>query len=270
MFANKTTRRCLLGIGLLSAALALPHAAFAQCSGTGSRTLTTTGEASFMIRPDIAYFPLDITTTAPIIDDAYNENSVKIENTIKKLKELGIARDLIKIMDPKLFRMDQYNASESPIFGISNVVLITWPGIDKLKPEELRKKIFAINQSLSRVTVSAYASSPGAGQINNEMSRCTGGYNPYPTAVFGYTKYAQLESQVLTDALTDARKIADGQAKTIGVTVKDLMYFSQTYPYANNYGGYGNQENILPDGPLSADPLNLKIYATVSVTYAFE
>jgi len=263
-------RRWSVWVGWLTAIFVLPQAAFAQGSGTGSRTLTTTGEASFNIRPDIAYFPLDITTTAPIIDDADNENSIKIENTIKKLKELGIARDMIKIMDPKLFRIDQYNASESPVFGISNVVLITWAGIDKLKPEELRKKIFAINQSLSRVTVSAYASSPGAGQINNEMSRCTGGYNPYPTAVFGYSKYAALEDRTLTDALTDARQQAEHQAKIIGVTIRDLIYFSQTYPYANNYGGYGNQESVLPEGPLSANPLNLKIYATVSVTYTFE
>jgi uncharacterized protein YggE len=270
MFKIDNPRRGFFWIGWLTAIFFLPQSAFAQCGSTGSRTLSTTGEASIMIRPDIAYFPLDITTTAPIIDDAYNENSVKIENTIKKLKELGITRDLIKIMDPKLFRIDQYNASESPIFGISNVVLITWPGIDKMKPEELRKKIFAINQSLSRVTVSAYASSPGAGQINNEMSRCTGGYNPYPTAVFGYTKYSTLEEQILTDALTDARQQAEHQAKIIGVAIKDIIYFTQTYPYANNYGGYGNQESILPEGPLSGDPLKLKIYATVSVTYTFE
>jgi uncharacterized protein YggE len=254
----------------LGAVLVLSSSAFAQCSGTANRTLSVSGEASVLVRPDIAYFPIDITTTAPLIDDASSENAVKIENTIKKLKDLGIARDMIRVMDPKLYRIEQYNASESPIFGISNVVLITWSGIDQLKPEELRKKIFAINQALSRVTVSAYASSPGAGLINNEMSRCAGGYSPYPTALFGYLKYETLENQILTDALADARREAERQAKVIGVTVKDIMYFSQTYPYATNYGTYGNQESILPKGPMSSDPLSLKIYATVSVTYTFE
>lgn len=270
MPANNKSLIRLTAVLILTAVLFLPSTVFAQCSGTASRTLSVVGEASVLVRPDIAYFPIDITTTAPIIDDASGENDIKIENTIKKLNDLGITRDKIRIMDPKLYRIDQYNASESPIFGISNIVLITWTGIDKLKPEELRKKIFAINQALSRVTVTPYASSPGAGQISNEMSRCTGGYSPYPTAVFGYSKYAGLENQVLLDALTDARKTADNQAKTIGVTVKDIMYFSQTYPYANNYGAYGNQEGVLPSGPMSSDPLNLKIYATVSVTYAFE
>jgi len=270
MPSNHQSHSRLTAALALTAVLALSTAAFAQCTGAASRTLSVSGEASVLVRPDIAYFPIDITTTAPLIDDASSENAVKIENTIKKLKDLGIARNTIRVMDPKLYRIEQYNAGESPIFGISNVVLITWSGIDQLKPEELRKKIFAINQALSRVTVSAYASSPGAGLINNEMSRCSGGYSPYPTALYGYSKYETLENQVLTDALADARSQAERQARIIGAAVKDIMYFSQTYPYAANYGAYGNQESILPKGPMSSDPLSLKIYATVSVTYAFE
>jgi uncharacterized protein YggE len=262
----------LAGIVLALAVLVLPAPAFAQYGASGSyRTLTTSGEASNVVRPDVAYFPIDITTTAPIIDDAYGENGVKIDNTVKKLKELGIARETIKIMDPKLFRIDQYNASESPVFGISNVVLVTLTGIDKMKPGELRTKIFAVNQALSRVTITPYSTSPGSGQINNELSRTTGGsYAPYPTAVFGYSKYRDIQDQVLTEAIADARAQADHQAKILGVTIKDIIYFSQSYPYANNYGAYGSQENILPDGPLSSDPLNLKLTASVSVTYSFE
>lgn len=259
---------------LFTIAMVMPVNAFAQYYGASptGKTITVYGEATTTAKPDVAYFPMDVSTTAPLIDDAYSENKIKVKNTIDKLKSLGIPRKWIKVMEPQPYKIEQYSVGESPIFGVSNIMIITMPNIDKLKSDELRKKIFNIAQGVSRTTVTAYAatSSPGAGKISGELSRCVSYYGHYPIAVYGITNYKKLQENVLLEAIANAKKEAEQLAKVLGVELKEMIYFYQTYPYSGGGGTTCSQDEILPEGPKSDNPNSIKVCASVNVIYSFE
>jgi uncharacterized protein YggE len=271
MFGHGITGRILV-VFFLAVFMVVPVCLFSQededCECLG--VITVYGRATVSVRPDVVYFPMDISTTAPIIDDAYEENSIKVENTIKKLKKHGIKKEWIKVMDPELFKIEPYSVGEAVIFGVSNVMLVTIPNIDKMKKDDLREKIFEIAQAVSRTTMTPYAStsSPGAGRINAELSSMIGYYGHYPIAVFGYTKYEGLEDKILKDAIDDAREEAEKQAEFLGVELKGISNFYQTYPY-NAGCGTGYESTIIPAGPVSSDPNSITLCTSVNVVYRF-
>jgi len=263
-----------LCVFVLAVVVIMPVCAFAETSSCNSvnKTITVYGKAEISVRPDVAYFPMDISTTAPIIDDAYSENMTKVENTIKKLEKLGIRREWIKVLDGQLFRAESYGAGEAAIFGVSNIVVLTIPNIDKMKPEKLKEKVFSIAQAVSRTTVTPYAasSSPGAGRINGELSKTISYYGYNPVAVFGITNYEKMDEKLLVDAIKDAKKEAEGIAKILDVKLKEMTYFYQSYPYDNSCSNTGNQSEILPEGPKSSNAKAVKLCATVNLIYSFE
>jgi uncharacterized protein YggE len=242
-------------------------------SNREDKTITVYGKAEMSVKPDVVYFPMDISTTAPIIDDAYSENRVKIKNTVEKLKKLGIRDEWIEVLDAQLYKVQSYNVGETTIFGVSNIVVATIHDIDKIKTEDLRKKIFGISQAVSRTTVTPYAggTSPGASVINGELSRSIGSYygNP-PVAVFGLTEYKKYQNKMLKEAIEDAQKKAEKLAKALGVNLKSIKYFYQSYPYNSSCSTTGQQKDILPQGPKSPEPESVKLCTTVNVSYSFE
>lgn len=254
--------------------LSVPVSILGQYSSTPeSKTITVYGKAEMSVKPDVVYFPMDISTTAPIIDDAYSENKVKINNTIKKLEKLGIRDRWIEILDPQLYKVQSYNVGETTIFGVSNVVVATIHDIDKLKTEELRKKIFSISQAVSRTTVTPYGggTSPGASVINGELSRSIGSYyNNPPVAVFGLTDYKKYQNKMLKEAIENAQEEAERLANALGVKLTGIKYFYQSYPYNSSCSTTGQQREILPLGPKSADPESINLCTTVNVSYSFE
>jgi uncharacterized protein YggE len=264
--------RFSIAVAVLLLTVAFSGIARAQTYSEGSKTLTVYGMAKMTVRPDIAYFAMDISTTAAIIDDAYEENLMKVENTINKLKKLGVKESWIKVYDSELYKIEPYNMGEAVIFGISNVVLVTIPDIDKLKKNDLRKKVFEISQAVSRTTITPYAStsSPGAGRISTELSNTIGYYGHLPAAIFGITTHGALEEKLLRDAIEDARREAEKQAKVLGVTIKDITYFYQTFPYNKACGTSGSENGIFPEGPVSSDPNSITLCTTVNVVYSFE
>lgn len=261
-----------LAAAVVVIAAGIPGIMRAQTDGGYTKTLTVYGMAKATVRPDVAYFAMDISTTAPIIEDAYEENLMKVENTIKKLKKLGIKDSWIKVHDPELYKIDPYSMGEALIFGISNVIVVTMPAIDKLSKDKLREKVFEISQAVSRTTISPYAStaSPGASRISTELSGCIGYYGHVPLAIFGLTNFEELEEKLLRDAIEDARKEAEKRAEILGVKLKDITYFYQTYPYDKNCSTGGTTGEIFPEGPVSTDPGSLTLCTTVNIIYSFE
>lgn len=260
-------------VSLLVALFIVPATVYSEMDDDDCECLgviTVYGKASVSVRPNVVYFPMDISTTAPIIDDAYEENLMKVENTIKKLKKHGIKKEWIKVLDPELYKIEPYSIGEAVIFGVSNVMLVTIPNIDKMKKNDLREKVFDIAQAVSRTTMTPYAStsSPGAGRISAELSSSVGYYGHYPIAVFGYTKYKGLEDELLKDAIADAQKDAEKQTEILGVTLKGISNFYQTYPY-NKSCGTGFENTIIPEGPVSSDPNNITLCTTVNIVYTF-
>lgn len=264
----------VLSILIASFAIAMPSSAFGQMQSSMlyNKTITVYGEATITTKPDVVYFPMDITTTAPIINDAYEENQIKIENTLKKLKELGISSKQIKVLDSQLYKREAYNVGEAPIFGISNIVVATINNIDKMKSEKLRKKIFDISQAISRTTITPYAGtmSPGIGRLSSELSASMAYYGNCPMAVFGLTNHEELQEKALLQAIENAKKEAERLAKILGVELKEMIYFYQTYPYAGGCGPAGCKDEILPKGPKSDSPESIKIYVSVNIVYSFE
>lgn len=263
-----------LAVLLVLFVLLQPRGLAAQVGGYnyGHKTITVNGEATITAIPDVAYIPLDISTTAPIIDDAYNENQVKIENTLKKLKNLGIPKEWVRVLDPAPYKVEQYGAGENPIFGVSNIVVITIPNIDKIKSEELRKKLFTIAQAVSRTTVTPYTAvqSPGGALIQGELNKITYYGGQYTIAVFGLTDYEKLREQALLKAIEDAKTKASHLAKVFGVSLKEVIYIYQTVPYDGGCGVSCTTEEILPKGPKSIDAKVIKFYAAVNIIYSFE
>jgi uncharacterized protein YggE len=253
-------------------AIAFSSCLFAQYCGTNlsEKTITVLGEAVIKVQPDVAYFPMDITTAAPLIEDAYDENQIKIKHTIEKLKDLGIKKEWIDVMDAQPYKIDQYGMTETPVFGISNIVLVTLPNINKMKPQDLRQKIFNIAQAVSRTSVSTYTSySPGGSRISSELS-AIGYYGQAPIAVFGVTNYKKLEEEAFLQAIENAKTEAQRLAEVLGVKIKDITYFYQSYPYSSGCGTTYNQKTMLPEGPKSNDAACVKICATVNITFSFE
>ncbi len=273
LFCNGNVSKAFF-VFVLALATIIPVSAFGETGNCNSvnKTITVYGKAELSVKPDVAYFPMDISTTAPIIDDAYSENMTKVENTIKKLEKLGIHREWIKVLDGQLFKVESYGAGESVIFGVSNIVVVTMPNIDKMKAEKLREKVFNIAQAVSRTTVTPYAasSSPGAGRISGELSKSISYYGYNPVAVYGITNYEKMDEKLLADAIKSSRKEAERTAKLLDVKLKEMTYFYQSYPYDNSCSNTGNQSEILPEGPKSSNPKVVKLCATVNVIYSFE
>lgn len=261
-----------IALAVVLVATGIPGIVRAQSDGGTAKTLTVYGMAKMTVRPDVAYFAMDISTTAPIIDDAYEENLIKVEHTIEKLKKLGIKGSWIKVFDPELYKIEPYSIGEAVIFGISNVVVVTMPDIDKLQKDKLREKVFEISQAVSRTTVTPYAAttSPGASRISAELSGTIGYYGHVPLAIFGLTDFEELEERLLREAIEDARKEAEKRAEILGVKLKDITYFYQTYPYDKTCGTGGAAGEIFPEGPVSTDPGRLSLCTTVNIIYAFE
>jgi len=206
LFCNGNVSKAFF-VFVLALATIIPVSAFGETGNCNSvnKTITVYGKAELSVKPDVAYFPMDISTTAPIIDDAYSENMTKVENTIKKLEKLGIHREWIKVLDGQLFKVESYGAGESVIFGVSNIVVVTMPNIDKMKAEKLREKVFNIAQAVSRTTVTPYAasSSPGAGRISGELSKSISYYGYNPVAVYGITNYEKMRLKVQGKKLSE-------------------------------------------------------------------
>lgn len=228
-----------------------------------SKMIFVTGKASISVKPDVAYFPIDVSTTGISIRETYEKNNLKIKDVLGKLKKLGVSDKQVAIKEPALFIEQSYaGGNDIALYGVSNVIIVTLKGIDKLKSGALMNKVFDIIQSTNQTTT--FWSSPGISDITSETSRIRNSGGRGVPVIYGISNYEELLDDVIEKAVRDADIKAERTAKKRGgVAITGLDNYNYFEPY--DYKG-----KLLPDGPKTLNSQELEIDVSVNAYYSFK
>jgi uncharacterized protein len=184
----------VLLVGLLSACSALASTPTNQAA---ARTMTVTGTGKMTLSPNIAYINIGVHTEGQDVTEALASNTSQAQKVADALKALGVdAKDIqttsFNVYPQQTF--DDKGAVTSTKYIVDNGVYVTVRDLTKLG-------------SLLEAVVNS-----GANNIN--------GIN------FDISNRDDVNSQVRTLAIADARKQADELAKAAGVTLGAVQSIS--------------------------------------------
>lgn len=238
-------QRQLLSIGLFAVVFALfagvVPTAFAEAS-TGS--LTTSARAEIRAEPDMARFGVGVETRAETAEEARELNARSMNEMQARLLEAGAEEKLVKTSSFNVSPDWHYNPSDGSRTLIGYVV-----------SHSLEVTVTDLEQLGTLLDVALQA---GATRVNG------------PT--FGLSNQADLEAEVLTEAVRKARKKADVIAAAAGVFIKRITHISES---VNAPFGGAMQEEMAVMRMSAADsaastsisPGEISITANVNMTF---
>ncbi len=218
--------------------------ALAQTEKFEKSTLEGVGKGEVKIRPDVAYLMISVETAAKKASDAVRENAEKMKSVMDKLKSQIGKEDKITTTRYALSPIYEYNdrIKESQLTGyrVSNGVVVETKNLDDI------------------------------GRLIDSATLV--GANKVDSLSFGTDKKEEYRRQALTQAVQDARAIADAVARASGVKIVKILKISPSYevprPMVRELGFAkmaATQATLTP-----IEPGELTVSATVNIVFEIE
>lgn len=207
-----------------------------------SRTLTISGSGKIIATPNIGVTNIGLVTEKADVAAAQQENSQKMNKLLVALKELGIKDEDIRTTQYQIYPKYSYEEKKgSQITGYSVTQSV------EVKIRDLTK----ISQVLAR------AGEAGANQVSG--------------ITFTIDEQKNLRAQAREEAVKDAKEKASKLATQLGVTLGDVITFSESagitppeprYMMMKEMGGVGDAPDIQSG--------SLEIISNVDVTFELQ
>lgn len=111
-----------------------PVKAYAAAAPASKKMISTTGEATVAVTPDMAVLTLGVQSTDKDVKAAYNDNKTKMDAILKELANLGIEKKDIKTttftVNPNYDWAD--GSSKLTGYTVTNMVTVTIRDLDKV------------------------------------------------------------------------------------------------------------------------------------------
>jgi len=207
--AKKKTKYVLgLGTLVLMAALVLvlatsnPRSALAE-SGENLKLISVSGQAEIRVKPDVAIVSFGVETNAPTAQEAQAANTALMTKVVSSLQESGISKEDIQTSNFSLY----------PVYE--------WEG-EKPNPRQVLAGYRCNNTVTARIKDLARVGDIIDGAVKSGATN-VGGIS------FGLLSPEAFQSQVLAQAVKDARTKAEIMASAAGVSITGIQKISDGY-----------------------------------------
>lgn len=215
--------------------------------------ITVSGIGEVYTKPDLAIVNFSVVNEASTVDKATLENTDKMNNVIKAIKNLGIKEEDLKTTNFNIYPRYEYRSAETEIYSSA-------PQKRVLVGYEITQSLEVKIRDLSKIgSIIETGTSNGANEVGDlQMS---------------VDKEDEFKSQARASAIVKAKEKAKELAKQVGVKLGRITNFSEDYNYPvyynDMYSAKGSPEGIGGGAPDIQTGQN-KITSTVSITYEIE
>jgi uncharacterized protein YggE len=180
------------------------------------KTVSVNSTGTVNARPDLCVILVEVRATAPLAEDALQDNAKRVSAILARLKEVGIKESDVKLSGNQFTpagggRYVMPGMQRVTGFDVFNVLQVRLPLIEGTAAEAMQSRIAGLLDELIKA---------GASMLSPDVSRISLGGNS--AVVFAVENADRYESQALDAAIERARPVAEQIAKRMGVKITGL------------------------------------------------
>lgn len=205
-------------------------------------TVSIEGTGKISATPDVAQVGLGVTTEGKSVKIAQDENTKKVNDIIKAVKELGVKSEDLQTSNYSIYPKYSYDRES----GVSNIVGFTVSQSLSVKVRDLDKVGVILGK----------AGELGANQVGGVQ--------------FTIDDPQNLKDQARAKAIDNAKRKADELFKTLGVSVGRIVSFSEysggdIYPLKAYAEGFGVGGSPAPDIQAGSEEIQVNVSITFEI-----
>lgn len=216
--------------------------------------VAVSGTGEVYTKPDLAVVNFSVVNEALTVDKAALENTGKMNDVIKAVKNQGVKEEDLKTTNFSISPRYEYRSAETMIYSSA-------PQKRVLVGYEITQSLEVKIRDLSKIgSIIESATSNGANEVGDLQMRVD--------------KEDEFKNQARISAIAKAKEKAKELSQQVGVKLGKITNFSEDYNYPVYYNDMYSAKSSVPQGLGGAAPEiqagQNKITSTVTITYELE